>query len=76
MESDDANPPRSITLYHDLVEAIKARRTMTVVCRLYACYVLACHGGNKSKAAEVLEMDRRTLHRWEKERVGQFLPVG
>jgi len=41
--------------------------------RKYACYVLACHGGNKSKAADALEVDRRTLHRWEIERRGAVL---
>lgn len=67
--------PRSITLYNELVVAIQGHAPMTTVCRAYACYLLACYGGNKSKAADVLKLDRRTLHRWEKERIGQLLPI-
>lgn len=60
--------PRSITLYNNLIAAIEKRASIATVCRMYALYVLACHAGNKSRTAEVLEIDRRTLHRWEKER--------
>jgi hypothetical protein len=72
-QNEHGELPRSITLYNELVEAIRKHASMLTVCRAYACYVLACYASNKSKTADVLKLDRRTLHRWEKERLG--LPV-
>jgi len=65
--------PRSITLYNELLDAIMKHATMSAVCRAYACYILACYAGNKSKTADVLRLDRRTLLRWEKERMNGLL---
>lgn len=55
----------AIILFNELVRAIEQRAPPQKIVRKYACYVLVCHGGNKSKAADVLTVDRRTLHRWE-----------
>ncbi len=64
----------AITLYNELISAIEERSSMQKVMRKYACYVLACCAGNKSKAAERLDLDRRTLHRWEVERMALAVP--
>lgn len=59
--------PHSITLHNELQAAIKRRDKMRVIMRLYASYVLATHGWNKAQAVEALEVDRRTLLKWERE---------
>lgn len=66
--SEKAPSSSAIILFNELVSSIEQREPLQKVVRKYACYVLACHGGNKSKAADALEVDRRTLHRWEIER--------
>jgi DNA-binding NtrC family response regulator len=61
----------------DLPESLKTRRrpdfleaaadrglTIDELCRAYAALVLERTGGNKQRAAALLEVDRRTLQRW------------
>lgn len=55
----------AITLYNELLAAIHRHDNLHHICMLYTLYVLACCGGNKSKAATVLDVDRRTVHKWE-----------
>lgn len=59
--------PHCITLLNELQAAIRRRDKMRVIMRLYASYVLATQGWNKSQTVEVLEVDRRTLRKWEAE---------
>ncbi len=59
--------PHSITLLNELHTAINRREKMCVIMRLYASYVLASHAWNKTRAADALEVDRRTLRKWETE---------
>lgn len=59
----------SIECYNDLIQAIHNHEPLDRIDRLYACYVTACHGGNVSRAARTLGLHRRTLHRWERERL-------
>jgi DNA-binding NtrC family response regulator len=51
------------------VAATAAERSqpLAAVERLYALWVLACAGGNVSRAARVLGVSRRTLIRWRRE---------
>lgn len=59
----------SIECYNELIQAIHGHLGLDLVCRLYACYVLASCGGNVTHAAKVLGVHRRTLHRWQRERL-------
>lgn len=59
--------PHAITLYNELQAAIRKREKMGVVMRLYASYVLATLAWNKSQTADALQVDRRTLRKWEAE---------
>ncbi len=68
MGSKNSDIPSSIVLYNALIAAIEGREALDTVARAYASYVLACNAGNKSAAADKLQIDRRTLHRWETER--------
>lgn len=58
----------SIECYNELIQTIHDHGPLEAVCRLYACYILACSSGNLSKASRTLGVHRRTLHRWERER--------
>lgn len=59
------NRDSAILLYNKLMVAIINRESLAQVSMLYSCYILATCGWNKSKAAKVLEVARRTLHRWQ-----------
>ncbi len=59
------NRESAIIIYNKLQAAIQERRSFETVTKLYSCYILATCGWNKSKAARVLQVARRTLHRWE-----------
>ena len=59
----------SIVYYNELIQAIHDHATLDAICRLYACYILATWSGNVSQAARTLGVHRRTLHRWERERI-------
>lgn len=48
----------------DLVSvSVERKMKLADIVDLYIDYVLECTGGNKSKAAVILGIDRRTLHR-------------
>lgn len=51
-----------------LVEAIERSAPLAEVVRLYAFHVLEKMGGNKVHTAERIQIDRRTLQRWERQR--------
>lgn len=59
----------SIECYNELIAAVQNHDTLEHVCRLYACYILACAGGNVSRASRTLGVHRRTLHRWQREKL-------
>ncbi len=47
-----------------LYDAALRNFTMDELCRSYALLILEKTGGNKQRAAAILEVDRRTLQRW------------
>lgn len=55
----------AILVYNKLMVAIVDREPLERVAMLYSCYILATCGWNKSRAAKILAVARRTLHRWE-----------
>lgn len=53
-----------------LLGAIDRRASLREVEIAYVRYVLTCLGGNKVHAARAIEVDRRTIQRWERTWLG------
>jgi hypothetical protein len=49
-----------------LLLGIERKVTLRELSRLYANYVLATFGGNKTYASRAREVNRRTIQRWER----------
>ena len=57
----------SIECYNELIQAIHDHATLDAICRLYACYILACWSSNVTQAARILKISCKSLQTKMKE---------